>query len=231
MPLQHASGSRKKGPARQLGQIVNDMAFSSTRWFAATENGLLVSSDRGGTWLHQPIGSLATLPVRSVRVSADGERIWLVSLRSLVFSSDAGKSWVWHDLPFAAGGALSLDVDRTDENTMFSRAGNGLYISRDAGKSWQQAGAGLPAVPVESFTMSGGVFVAAMRTGGLYVSTDSGRTWARVTGTLADGFFPALMGHAGSGVILAGSATEGLYAVEWSSPAAAGKVVPDLNQK
>jgi photosystem II stability/assembly factor-like uncharacterized protein len=216
---------------RQLGQIVNDMAFSSTRWFAATESGLLESSDQGATWSVQPIASLTTLPARSVRVSANGERIWVASLRGLVFSGDAGKSWDWHDLPFAAGRVLGLDVDHADEATMVARAENGLYISRDAGKSWQQAGAGLPAVPVESFTIAGNVFVAAMRTGGLYASIDSGRTWTRVTGPLGDGLFPALTALAGSGVILAASATEGLYAVQWPWPATDVQLIPDLNQK
>jgi hypothetical protein len=60
-----------------------------------------------------------------------------------------------------------------------------------------------------------------MRTGGLYVSSDSGRTWTRVAGTLADGFFPAVVAKSGTGLIFAASATEGLYAVEWNGPAAA----------
>jgi photosystem II stability/assembly factor-like uncharacterized protein len=230
--LQRGSRLRKtKTSPRQLGQIVNDIAFSSTRWFAATDNGLLRSSDQGATWSLQQVGSLTTLPVRAVRVSVNGDRIWVVSLRGLVFSIDAGKSWSWHDLPLDAGGALSLDVDRADERTMVSRAINGLYISRDAGKNWQQAGTGLPAVPVESFTISGNVFVAAMRTGGLYGSTDSGRTWTRLTGSLSEGFFPALTTQAATGVIFAASATEGLYAVQWSESATAAQTIPDLNLK
>jgi photosystem II stability/assembly factor-like uncharacterized protein len=215
------SSRKTKTSSQLLGQIVNDMAFSSARWFAATENGLLGSSDQGATWSLEPIGPLTTLPVRSVRVSSNGQRIWVVSLRGLVFSSDGGKSWGWHDLPLDAGGAVSLDVDPADEDTMVSRADNGLYISRDAGKNWQQAGAGLPAIPVQSFTISGNFYVASMRTGGLYVSTDSGRTWTRLAGTVADGFFPALTTQASIGVIFAASATEGLYAVQWAPSTAA----------
>jgi len=219
------SASRTKRTApHQLGRIVNDMAFSPARWFAATENGLLVSTDQGGMWTLDPIGPLGTLPVQSVRVSSNGERIWVVAGRSLVFSIDGGKSWSWHDLPLEAVGAVSLDVDRADENTLISIAHNGLYISRDAGKNWRQAGAGLPATPVQDFAISGNVFLASMRTGGLYVSSDSGRTWTRLSGTLADNFFPAVLAGGNAGVIFAASATEGLYAVEWT-PSAAG--VPD----
>jgi photosystem II stability/assembly factor-like uncharacterized protein len=118
-----------------------------------------------------------------------------------------------------------LDVDPANETTLISIAHNGLYISRDAGNTWQQAASGLPAAPVQDFAAAGGIFLASMRTGGLYVSSDSGRTWTRVTGTLADGFFPAVITTSstgsGAGVIFAASATEGLYVVEWRDPAAA----------
>jgi photosystem II stability/assembly factor-like uncharacterized protein len=104
---------------------------------------------------------------------------------------------------------------------MASIAQNGLYISRDAGNTWQQAAAGLPSTPVQALAIEGNVFLASMRTGGLYVSSDAGRTWTRVPGTLADGFFPAVTTKSDSGVIFAASATEGLYAVEWIGLAAA----------
>ena len=226
-----ARGSRtiagKIGTApHPLQQIVNDMAFSSDRWFAATEAGLLMSADRGATWTLKPLGPLTTLPVQSVRVSPNGQRLWVVSLRGLVFSTDGGTSWAWHDLPLKAGGAITLDVDREDEATMISIAHNGLYISRDAGNTWQQAASGLPSTPVQDLAIAGNVFLASMRTGGLYVSSDSGRTWTRVAGTLADGFFPAVTTKSNAGVIFAASATEGLYAVEWNGFAAASPKSP-----
>jgi photosystem II stability/assembly factor-like uncharacterized protein len=221
-----AGGGKPDGPPRSLQQIVTDMSFSSNGWYAATDIGLLVSADHGTTWDLKPLGPLNTLPVQSVRVSQNGERLWVVSLRGLVFSTDGGKSWEWHDLPLNSGGAISLDVVHEDENTMISIAHNGLYISRDAGKTWQQAASGLPATPVQDFAAAGNVFLASMRTGGLYVSSDSGRTWTRVAGTLADGFFPAVTTKSDAGVIFAASATEGLYAVAWSASAVAGTISP-----
>jgi photosystem II stability/assembly factor-like uncharacterized protein len=221
-----ASTRGAKTAAHLLQHVVNDMAFSSDRWFAATEEGLLMSVDRGATWALKPVGPLTTLPVQSVRVSPDSQRIWVVSLRGLVFSTDGGTSWTWHDLPLTAGGAISLDVDREDQATMVSIAHNGLYISRDAGNTWKQAGSGLPSTPVQEFAIADSVFLASMRTGGLYVSSDSGRTWARVSGTLADGFFPAVTTKNESKVIFAASATEGLYAVEWSGFATAHAISP-----
>jgi hypothetical protein len=207
------------------------MAFSSKEWYAATSSGLLASADRGATWRLTPVGPLTSLPVQSVRVSWNGERIRIVSLRGLVFSDDGGKSWTWHDLPLKSGGAVTLDAQPGDENTLVAIARNGLYISRDAGKSWEQAASGLPSTPVQDFAASGGVFVASMRTGGLYVSSDSGRTWERVPGTLADGFFAAVTPSNVPGVIFAASATEGLYAVEWPGSTAGRSASPDRSAK
>jgi photosystem II stability/assembly factor-like uncharacterized protein len=115
---------------------------------------------------------------------------------------------------------------------MVAIARNGLYISRDAGSTWQLAASGLPATPVQDFAASGGVFVAAMRTGGLYVSADAGRTWERVPGTLADGLFAAVAPASEPGVIFAASATEGLYEVRWPGPKAEKRTsaVPSARQ-
>ncbi len=199
-----------------LEHLVNDMAFSRDRWFAATENGLLSSADRGATWSIFPVGPMTTLPVSSVRVSPDGQGLWIVSLRGLVFSRNAGKTWSWHDLPLEAGGALRLDVapDSADGQTLAAAARNGLYISRDGGDRWQQAAYGLPEAPIQDLAIMGSVFLASMQTGGLYISYDSGRTWTRIEGTLAEGYFPVVTTRGAHATIFAASATEGLYAVE-----------------
>lgn len=206
---------RATGAQKPLTDVVTDLAFSSNQWYAATGHGLLVSSDHGATWGRKTVGPLDTLPVQSVRVSADGRRLRVVSLRGLVFSDDGGRSWTWHDLPLSSGGAVSLYAVPGDDQTMMAMARNGLYISRDAGSGWQLAASGLPATPVQDFNASGGLFVAAMRTGGLYVSADAGRTWERVAGTPADGLFVAVAPASEPGVIFAASATEGLYEVQW----------------
>jgi len=219
-----ARGSHSRIPTtapHPLDRVVNDMAFGSDRWFAATDSGLLTSTDRGATWTPNPIGPLTTLPVESVRVSSNGERMWVASLRGLAFSADSGKSWTWHDLPLQASHAVKLEVDPSDENTLISAAHNGLYISRDAGESWQQAAAGLPSTPVQDFAISGSAYLASMRTGGLYVSSDSGRTWTRLSGTLADGFFPVVATGGDGPVVFAASVTDGLFAVDWDPSSAA----------
>ncbi len=216
-----ASSNSKAGRGRaianastQFAEPVLDMAFSHGAWFAATAHGLLRSNDQGETWSLLSLGPIATLPLSSVRVSSDGSRLWVVSLRGLVFSSDAGKSWAWHDLPESAGAALWLDVaPGVEEETIVAAAEKGLYISRDGGVSWARVGAGLPQAPIQGLAIAGSTFLASMRAGGLYLSRDRGRAWTRVSGTLAEGFFPAVTTEEQATTLFAASATEGLYAI------------------
>jgi len=216
---------------RLLNEPVNDMGFANAGWFAATDHGLLRSEDRGESWTLMPLGPLPTLPVRSVRVSPDGESLWIVSLRGMVFSHDAGKTWNWHDLPDSAGSALWLDSahvpdanasasSKSGEETLVASAENGLYISRDSGAKWNRVGSGLPQVPIQDLAIAGATFLASMKSGGLYLSRDAGRSWTRVSGALAEGFFPVVTTEEQASILFAASATEGLYAVRFASSVA-----------
>jgi photosystem II stability/assembly factor-like uncharacterized protein len=207
-------------PESALNGVVNDMAFSPGRWFAATSQGLMSSDDRGLHWSLLPLGPLPNLPVQSVRISPDGRSLWVVSQRGLVFSHDSGRTWRWHDLPLSAGGALRLDLvfGPSGQQTLVASARNGLYISRDAGRDWRQAAHGLPEDGVEDFAVLGHLFVASMHSGGLYVSFDAGRTWSRVPGSPVADHFSAVAAEQGGAALLAASASDGLYAVRFTPP-------------
>ena len=214
------SSGRLNSPVASLRHVIHDLAFSHNSWFAATDRGLLSSTNSGVTWSILPVGPMSDLPVHSVHVSPNGRILWVVSMRGLVFSHDGGKSWSWHDLPREAGGALRLDVasDAGGVHTLVATARNGLYLSRDGGRTWQQAAFGLPAAPVQDVALVGDTFLASMQTGGLFISYDRGRNWSRIEGTLAEGHFPVVTTAEFSSTIFAASATEGLYAIEFRFP-------------
>jgi photosystem II stability/assembly factor-like uncharacterized protein len=214
--LRKASSTAK---ATSLGWTILDMAFSETRWFAASQRGLLVSENRGRTWNLLPFGPLADLPVSSVRASHDGKSLWAASLRGLVFSSDGGRNWTWRDLPLEAGGALRLDIisDESGADTFVATAHRGLFFSRDGGATWQQAASGLPQAPIQDFAIVENVIVASPATGGLYLSTDTGRTWSRLPGTIAEGSFSAVATQPGATAVVAAS-SDGVYSLNLKSP-------------
>jgi photosystem II stability/assembly factor-like uncharacterized protein len=205
------------GP-RPFSFVVSDFAYSRDTWFAATPAGLLASRDRGATWEAFRVGPLI-LPTRSVRVSPDGAKMWVVTLRGMAFTSDSAATWQWHDLPFEAGGAIRIDV--ADDSTILATARNGLYISRDGGKSFAQAANGLPEAPIQDLAIAGDIFLASMQTRGLYISHDQGRTWSRIEGSLAEGFFPVVTTPEAAATIYAASSTDGLFAVRLGGPKSA----------
>jgi photosystem II stability/assembly factor-like uncharacterized protein len=218
----HAGAARSSVKTQAFMDIVAEMAFSSKEWYAATNRGLLVSRDSGATWTRRPVGGLVTVSVQSVRVTANGLRIRIASQRGLIFSDDGGKSWTWHDPPPNSAGVLVLDTNPNDENTLIAMCSDGLYISRDAGRTWHHAASGLPSTAVQDFSANGSRFVTAMRTGGLYVSADSGDTWDRLHGAAGDTIFAAVSLSNTRGQVIAASATDGIYRVELPDSAARG---------
>src|SRR6202050_345385 len=225
---------RGESEPRAFQPAVNDMSFADRAWFAATEQGLFVSQDAGKSWTELPFAP-GELPVGSVRASSDGQQVRIVSSGGMIFSEDAGRTWAWHDLPLESGGAIRLEW--TPDNILLAVARTGLYISRDAGNSWAKAQAGLPGGFADALLTRPDLWLVSMQAAGLYISRDQGATWTRVkpapaasasfgpasksAARASDGLFPVLVGAAGR--IYAGSASNGLYVLDFS-----GKPAPEL---
>ncbi len=198
-------------PARRPFNLrVNDMAFSRRGWYAATPYGLLRSVDRGATWREVRFAPLI-LPVNSVAVSLNGNRLWVATENGLAFSSNAGRTWSWHNLPASAGNALRLKI--AGRQTLLALTKTGLFISYDGGAIWQHAAHGLPEVPIRSVAAAGKTLLASVGVGGLFVSYDRGHSWSPVPGGLARGNFPVVAAQLGSDLIYAASANDGLFAI------------------
>jgi photosystem II stability/assembly factor-like uncharacterized protein len=215
---------RVKGELRVFRPVVNDMFFADSDWFAATEQGLVVSHDFGRSWAELSFGP-GDLPVGSVRASHDGREIRLVASGGMVFSEDAGRTWAWHDLPLESGGALRLEW--TSDNTLLAVARTGLYISRDAGNRWSKAQAGLPGGVADALLTQPDFWLVSIQAAGLYISRNEGATWTRVkqgassgAARASDGQFPVLVAVGTAERIYAGSANDGLYVLDFSNDSA-----------
>jgi hypothetical protein len=220
-----STAARGKPVTAAFNAVVNDLTFSETAWFAATEEGLFTSSDAGKSWSQLSFSSLP-LPVDSVRVSPDGTQIRIVSSHAMVFSSDAGRSWKWRDLPLESYGALRLEV--TDEATLLATSPSGLYISRDDGTAWTKAQSGLPAAAINDVLVRPDFWIVSSEKGGLYISRDQGSNWSRIedpSGSAHTDYFPVIGAGVALDRIYVASANESLYLLELTSTSALATTV------
>jgi photosystem II stability/assembly factor-like uncharacterized protein len=205
------ANSKSKAPvartsAPQLAAfLVNDMAFGNDTWFAATAGGVLSSKDHGATWKSASKDSPVRKPAQSVEISTDGNQVWAIAERNIVYSANKGESWDAKELAFASAGNLKLH--RLDDSTLFITTNMGLYASHDAGRNWNRQE--VRDLSFQSVAGSGNALVVALQKRGLIASFDGGKTWQHMDDQLSQGYFP-VVGTRRDGSVVAVSATEGI---------------------
>ena len=189
--------------------LVNDMAFSSDAWYAATAGGVLISKDKGATWKSPSKDPLSRKPAQSVELSTDGNQIWAIAERNLLYSTDKGETWDAKELSFAAAGNLKLH--RVDDTSLFITTNMGLYGSRDAGRTWNRAD--VRELSFQSVAGTNNALVVSLQKQGLLASFDGGKSWQRLDDPLSQGYFPVLRTRR-DGSLVAVSATEGMLSLD-----------------
>ena len=209
---------------------VNDMAFGNVVWYAATEDGLLVSHDRGLTWSMvslapaQQMGAasstLSTASIRAIRTSNGNSYVWALTSRQLEVSGDGGEDLnCSRALPFDPKGSLHLQP--SDENTVVLASDHGVFpLAADAGESWKQASLSELSIddlaPVRSAvvvsTAKGTSVLVARRWQNLGTHDRARPRTAR---------FPALRSREAGNQLVAASATEGLFVLDMASASSA----------
>jgi len=206
---------------------VNDMAFGHDAWYAATEEGLMVSHDHGLNWsavsvapVPQPAAansSVSAASIRAVRTGNSDAYIWAVTPRQLEISGDAGKTWISRTLPFEPRGSLHLYP--SDENTVVLASDHGVFVSRDAGESWHQAN--ISELSIDDLAPVANAMVVSTAKGTLFLSRDAGKTWGQMDGPGAEGELSALRSRVAGNQLVAASSTEGLFVLEMGSASSA----------
>jgi hypothetical protein len=192
-----------------LAAQVNDLTFTNNAWYAATSAGVLVSRDRGTSWMLAGKDEVVKQGAQSLDASADGLHIWAVAQRNLIYSADGGAHWDAKELAFASAG--NLRVHRLDDTNLLITSNSGLYVSKDAGREWNRAN--IRDLQFQDAPGYGNALVVSLQQHGLLASFDGGKSWQRVNSPLAEGYFPVVRTRR-DGALVAASATEGLLAYE-----------------
>ena len=184
-----------------LSGAINGLFYDGTNLFAATNAGVLRSTDDGVNWNGENTG-LTTLTARNFTTS--GTDIFVVTLSGGIYRSANGPSWNWSLLQSGSFHCL-LTAGST---ILAGSIGGGIYISNNNGNTWAQSNTGLGNLNVWALYGTGSAIYAGT-TGGVFKSTDNGVTWAAANSGISSldirGFISA------GSTLFAGSIGGGIY--------------------
>ena len=126
-----------------LWSFVNDLAIQGNNLLAATDEGLMCSTDKGATWTNVFEGKIDELKVAGdmLLVSSEG-KLYLGAVNNLVCHSGDGNSLQGDTLLPKAAGLVDIAVAPSDPNTIYAAmiAANGthsgIFVSYNKGENW-----------------------------------------------------------------------------------------------
>jgi photosystem II stability/assembly factor-like uncharacterized protein len=149
--------------------------LNGDKWYAATTEGIFISSDHGQKWYGGPVeGEREFIAVNSF---ADGT-VAVVAPKHAYTSSDEGKTWTQVSMPQYVTGLYSLS--QVGDGSLWMGTREGALHSHDGGKSWEHVLGGLPArnvYVVRYDAASQRLLATAQQTHGVFESKDNGQTW------------------------------------------------------
>jgi photosystem II stability/assembly factor-like uncharacterized protein len=169
--------------------------FDPQKVYAATQDGLYQTRDRGASWQQvgldgSPVLALAVHPFRPGALFA---AVFQGQERQILASLDGGATWTPSDRGIKGDPAFSEIVFHpTSPDTLFA-FGNGwpTHVSRDGGATWTNLGRPLVSL---AFGSAGALFGAPYGENGVLKSVDGGLTWSR-SGALPDRITQLLAAH------------------------------------
>lgn len=150
--------------------------------FAATNRGLLRSTDKGSSWTVSATGSADNFGQIYTSPISDG-RLVARSTIGVYFSDDFGQSWKATAFPFSTSQVTDFAVPPAGTSLpMLAATVHGLYLSKDLGRTWYSVTSGLPVSTVKSviYSSAQGFVAYAVLYGQLFQSKDGGSTWSAV---------------------------------------------------
>ena len=153
--------------------------------FLAAGNGVLRTLDGGATWTLVTGWEVTEAQDISVDPHAP-ENVYVATAYGVWHTSDAGDHWVETTASLPEKYTQAVAVDRTQRGRVLIGTWGGLYVSDDAGKSWNLAAAdGTPVLDIKQSMTESDTWIAATHDHGVMLSDDGGRTW-RVADAVPD---------------------------------------------
>ncbi len=146
--------------------------------FAATNLGLLKSSDAGERWTMAEVAGSSAVSGLYLAPNADG-RLVARSDAGLFISKDFGEHWTALNLPASPGDVKDVALAADAASPILVATRLGLFSSSDEGAKWQANPGGMPASTVNSVVYGSGSLVYAVQYGHLWESNDNGNTWSQ----------------------------------------------------
>jgi photosystem II stability/assembly factor-like uncharacterized protein len=152
--------------------------------FAATDLGLLKSTDFGERWTLAEIPGSTAVTALYVAPNSDGYLI-ARSAAGLFVSKDFGDHWARLAFPLPASDVNDIAIPADQSAPLLAATRVGLYSSPDGGQNWYANAGGIPASTVSSVLYSPSEHVAyAVEYGRLYQSADQNLAWSEIPTSL-----------------------------------------------
>jgi photosystem II stability/assembly factor-like uncharacterized protein len=119
-----------KIPTLKLDSRVNALDLSSDVWLASTNIDLLTSRDQGASWQGGPVMGSGDY----VSVAAHGSTMAAARADLVILSTDGG--WTWAPMQVPVMVTRIQQVAFSKDGTLWLGAREGVYFTRDTGKTW-----------------------------------------------------------------------------------------------
>jgi photosystem II stability/assembly factor-like uncharacterized protein len=156
---------------------VRSLQMGEKAWYAATDQGLFISVDRGQKWYGQPVEGESNFS--AVNHYEDGT-VTLAGPKGAYISRDDGKTWAAVVLPQYVSGIYNLTL--TPGPVFWLGTREGAVRSTDGGQTWRYVMGGLPkndVLAVQYDPASQLLLATALHARGIFESKDGGQTWQR----------------------------------------------------
>jgi photosystem II stability/assembly factor-like uncharacterized protein len=148
--------------------------------FAATDLGLLKSTDLGERWMLADIPGSTAVTALYVAPNSNGYLI-ARSVAGLYVSKDFGDHWTQLAFPLPASDVNDMAIPADPSAPLLAATRVGLYSSSDWGQNWYANVGGIPASTVTSVLYSSAEHVAyAVEYGHLFQSADQTLAWSEI---------------------------------------------------